>query len=508
MPTPRADSRSPSKKPAWNAVGHYYPHNDLIEHIRTLVRASRNRESAMGSSIAPDGMPSKKADEVSYWKEVFDKYDTDGSGALDLSEVTDMVRFVLKLSERVISDIELRDFFHHIDLNGDQMIDWNEWLQFVSQGRLKDTRPLSQVIDAVGRAVRGALRRNGMLPNQVEDRLKALPEVSERAPGRPIEEIPIDYELFKLFLRKGLDISRHDCPDDFINRTFASVCGNSLHTSFREVNDFFSVACLAKTHKEIGFGTTFPGLIGGMHGKLPSRSPTSRPGTFPFGGTVSGATTMPFCLNGRNLPPATRIATTLTPVNRLRKRLRPVISCPELRTQDTGLADLTLAAFEGARSVSNESAELYEDPEEVRIHSAAATSVTRGKKGMVSLPEIEGAQSKSLPVSPLVSSTGFRQSGGSFISNGSTPFELALAAAKSVQDDVLSDPFAMFKASVVSSTEKDMKAEAEAKRKELANQGSYRVIVGKDALNRIEARLHEAGVDVRGGYYRAGHPKH
>ena len=72
-------------------------------------------------------------------------------------------------------------------------------------------------------------------------------------------------------------------------------------------------------------GTTFPGLIGGMRGQLPSRMPCNRPGTFPMGGTVCGATWGPFALNGRRLPPCGRLAVNMPPA--VRQPLRPTVSC-------------------------------------------------------------------------------------------------------------------------------------------------------------------------------------
>jgi len=475
------------------------------------------------SSASPS--QGKKAEEVQFWKSAFQKYDLDGSGALSFDEITHLVREDLHLCERAISNVELRDFFQHIDLNGDNTIDWNEWLEFVSQGKLKDSRPLEQVLEEVGKAVRLALRRNGLLPAEVEDHVRNIPEFSWMSSN---SDAVVDLELFKRIMRKGLGITRHDCTDDDIKRTFGSLAAGS-HLPVREVSDFFQITCMAKTNKEIGFGTTYPGLIGGMSGKLPVRSPRNRPGTFPFGGTVSGPTTVPFCLNGRNLPPSGRLAVGLTPASRMRRRLRPVISCPDLMSHEADDMKLSQTALDAlaAAAAAEQAATSAEDddsnhlaPPQIR---GATSPTSRGRRSKPLFAEAlnEQVSSMSAPVSPSSptspSALGKKDSKRLSVSPQS-PLEMALAAAKSVQHDVLADPFAAFKASAsglpsesASPTNRPRSPQngqsSEPKRTTLVSDGSYRVIVGKDALNRVEQRLLEAGVDVRGGYHRTRHLK-
>lgn len=520
--SPRADALSTKTKPPWATAVHGATHNELMDRIRTLVRSARTKQNLVAESAASPNH-SKKADEVQFWKTTFQKYDLDGSGALSFDEVVHIVREDLKLGERVISNVELRDFFQHIDLNGDQTVDWNEWLDFVSQGKLKDLRPLEQVLEEVGRAVRLGLRRKGLQPAEVEEYVRSIPEFSWISSS---SDALVDVELFKRIMRKGLEITRHDCPDDSLKRTFGSLAGGS-YVPVREVMDFFQVTCLAKSSKEIGFGTTYPGLIGGMHGLLPVRSPRNRPGTFPFGGTVSGPTTVPFCLNGRNLPPSGRLAVGLTPVNRMRRRLRPVISCPDLVSHEAENMKLSQTALDAlaAAAAAEQAATSAEDddsdlrapaPNPLRAVISPTSPAGRGRRPKPLFAEaLNEPVSMSAPVSPTSPAS------PSFLGKSvqlQSPLEAALAAAKSVQNDVLADPFESFKASASGlPTESTSPAAAnrarspsgqssETKRSVVVD-GSYRVIVGKDALNRVEQRLLEAGVDVRGGYHRTRHLK-
>jgi len=523
--SPRGDALSPKSKPPWATVFHGSSHDELMDRIITLVRSARTKSNLMAESSASPSH-SKKADEVQFWKSAFQKYDLDGSGALSFDEIAHLVREDLHLGERVISDVELRDFFHHIDLNGDHSIDWNEWLDFVSQGKLKDLRPLEQVLEEVGKAVRLALRRKGWQPAEVEDYVRSIPEFSWMSSS---SDAVVDLELFKRIMRKGLGITRHDCPDDDIKRTFGSLAAGS-YVPVREVADFFQVTCMAKMNKEIGFGTTYPGLIGGMTGKLPFRSPRNRPGTFPSGGTVSGPTTIPFCLNGRNLPPSGRLAMGLTPVSRMRRRLRPVISCPDLvshEADDMKLSQTALDALAAAAAAEQAATGAEDDDSDLRSPAPpprgamSPTSPTgRGRRSKPLFAEAlnEQVSSMSAPVSPSspTSPSALGKKDSQRPVEPQSPLEMALAAAKSVQSDVLADPFAAFKASASGLPSESASPTAnrprspngqssETKRTTLANDGSYRVIVGKDALNRVEQRLLEAGVDVRGGYHRTRH---
>ena len=104
--------------------------------------------------------------------------------------------------------------------------------------------------------------------------------------------------------------------------------------------------------EQIGMGTTFPGLLGGIRGHLPSRMPRNRPGTFPMGGTVSGPTWGPFAWNGRRLPPCNRLAVGRQPMER--QPLRPTVSCPDLPNNVDFVSEKTLALMEAAEEPKEE----------------------------------------------------------------------------------------------------------------------------------------------------------
>mmetsp|Transcript_20705 Transcript_20705/g.48360 ORF Transcript_20705/g.48360 Transcript_20705/m.48360 type:complete len:508 (+) Transcript_20705:48-1571(+) len=489
-------ARKPRKKPPWN-TGHYYGENDVVGRVRTVVRSAKIRQLLLAEGKEPGVTLKRDRDqEVKFWKSVFDKYDIDNSGALDFQEITDVVREDLKISERTLSRVELRDFYSHLDLNGDLVVDWHEWLDFVSQGKLRDTRPIDQVLTEVGRALRLGLRRRGLKPNQVEQYIRSLPEVSEM----------VDMPLFFKILRKGLVISRHDCPDDNLKRTFANMNGGATHVPLQDVIEFLIISCLARTKKEIGMGTTFPGLIGGTRSLLPKRDPRSRPGTFPFGGTVSGPTAIPFALNGRGIPPRGRLSMTLLPAHQQRATLRPVISCPELSNHDAQQANLsesTLAALEAAAEKSEDTESVAAapppSPNSPSLTSPRSAPSRGAKRDRTATENTQVAEAAAQTLSSL-------QMGGSEVKPKAVmrTFDMAMGAAKSVQD-AASDPFAVFLKVTAAAENARMtppaKAEKPKRSSEDSSSDTYRVIVGKESLNRVERRLFEAGVDVRGGYH-------
>mmetsp|Transcript_32862 Transcript_32862/g.78670 ORF Transcript_32862/g.78670 Transcript_32862/m.78670 type:complete len:512 (-) Transcript_32862:56-1591(-) len=492
--------RKPRKKPPWN-TGHYYDENDVVGRVRTVVRSAKIRQQLLAEGKEPGILLKRDRDqEVKFWRSVFDKYDADSSGALDFEEITDVVREDLKIPERTLSRVELRDFYSHLDLNGDMVVDWHEWLDFVSQGKLRDTRPIDQVLTEVGGALRLGMRRRGLKPNQVEQYIRSMPQVTET----------VDVALFFKIFRRGLVISRHDCPDDNLKRTFASLSDGASHVPLQDVIEFLTISCLATKKKEIGMGTTFPGLIGGMRHLLPQREPHSRPGTFPFGGTVSGPTTVPFALNGRRLPPTGRLSLKLFPTERQeRTTLRPVISCPDLTNHDAQqlhFSEATLAALEAAQAKSEETQPVFAPPPSPKSPSLASPRApSRGGKR----ERGERAERATVDASQLAAEAA--QTLASVPSDEAKPksmtrtFDMAMGAAKSLQDKASSDPFAVFlKVTAAAETAKTPPAKAPRPKRCPVESASdtYRVIVGKESLNRVERRLFEAGVDVRGGYHR------
>ncbi|CAK9046055.1 unnamed protein product [Durusdinium trenchii] len=414
-----------------------------------------------------------KAGEMKFWKTIFDRYDSDKSNTLDFEEITAVVRNDLKIAERTLTKVELREFYSQLDQNKDQVVDWHEWLAFVSQGKLKDNRPIDQVMKEVGQALRVGLRRIGVSPVQAEEFVRSLPEASET----------IDQPGFFRLFRRGLKIDRNDCPDDNLKRTFASIGDEEQYVLLQPILDFIKISCLAKTKKEIGLEPTFPGLIGGMQGNLPARMPRNRPGTFPLGGTVSGPTWGSFALNGRRLPPSSRLAVDMRPGERQRQRLRPSISCPDIHSNtgkdgNPNLSEKTLALLEAA---------MEEDSVAPAPPASPLPTSTRGlDRGKFASNNTRVEVPEDRPVSP-----------------GGKAFADAIDAANAVKDQVTLDPFAIF-LKVNASAQVDPRKSPKKKPAREAPPESYRVIVGKDALNRVEQQLLEAGVDMRGAYHHTG----
>eukprot|EP00434_Breviolum_minutum_P001757 symbB.v1.2.001554.t2/scaffold70.1/size352959/4 len=429
-----------------------------------------------------------KANEMKFWKTVFDRYDTDNSGALDFDEITEVVRSDLKIAERTLTKVELRDFYSHLDENDDQVVDWHEWLSFVSQGKLRDTRPIDQVLSEVGRAVRTALRRLGLRPNQVEDRIKALPEATDA-----IDQ----FAFFRLF-RKGLQINRQDCSDDNLKRTFASIADGAVYLRLQSILDFLQVSCLAKTNKEIGMGITFPGLVGGMRGSLLGDLGKNDDKRRRF--WRSGPTAGPFALNGRRLPPCSRLAVDMRPHERQRQPLRPSVSCPDLQNNPAmdmtacHLSEKTLAALEAATKEDDPPPAPPTSP--VSPHPPSR-GLDRGK-----FASNNSRASNLREASPVEQERPVSAGSPAF----GKAFEAAMDAAKDAKDRATSDPFAIFlkmNAQAENQRKPAPKKPAQRQRQAPATE-SYRVIIGKDALNRVEQQLLDAGVDMRGAYHRTG----
>eukprot|EP00913_Durusdinium_trenchii_P035482 g33205.t1 len=182
--------------------------------------------------------------------------------------------------------------------------------------------------------------------------------------------------------------------------------------------------------------------------------PRNRPGTFPLGGTVSGPTWGSFALNGRRLPPSSRLAVDMRPGERQRQRLRPSISCPDIHSNtgkdgNPNLSEKTLALLEAAME--------------------------------------EDSVAPAPPASPLPTSTrGLDR--GKFASNNTRvevpedrpvkAFADAIDAANAVKDQVTLDPFAIF-LKVNASAQVDPRKSPKKKPAREAPPESYRVIVGK-----------------------------
>ena len=73
------------------------------------------------SSSASSPIKIGKEEIIEKVNEVFDKFDTDKNGSLDLQELKPYF-FCLKKSQISLADIIYEDFFFELDTNGDQVI--------------------------------------------------------------------------------------------------------------------------------------------------------------------------------------------------------------------------------------------------------------------------------------------------------------------------------------------------------------------------------------------------
>ncbi|CAE8692171.1 unnamed protein product, partial [Polarella glacialis] len=353
--SPRAATAGHVTRPPWHLV---VPEASsalrTMNRVRSLLRCARTRGTAFPSKDVTR-MPDKNQEQVVFWKSTFEKYDCDHSGELSFEEVRHIIRVELKLNERMVSDVEFKDFLDALDTNGDHRVSWNEWLDFVSKGRKAEHRCMEEVLEEVARAIRLGMRRSVFRPDQVEECFRAMPECSIL----PMTRNRIDLDLARRCLLK-IGMAKHDASNDNLKILFQSLgadhAGSDLLKGadqsgtihLDELLEFIHLACCKSVEKEIGMSSSFQALIGGMQGLMPLRSPQSRPGSFPFGGKVGGPSTMPFCLNGRELPPTGRLfASQLNPNQRKRLQMRPSISCPELpaiEARDWGSMSLSPAA--------------------------------------------------------------------------------------------------------------------------------------------------------------------
>jgi len=477
-------------------------------------------------------MPDKNQEQVVFWKSTFEKYDCDHSGELSFEEVRHIIRVELKLNERMVSDVEFKDFLDALDTNGDHRVSWNEWLDFVSKGRKAEHRCMEEVLEEVARAIRLGMRRSVFRPDQVEECFRAMPECSIL----PMTRNRIDLDLARRCLLK-IGMAKHDASNDNLKILFQSLgadhAGSDLLKGadqsgtihLDELLEFIHLACCKSVEKEIGMSSSFQALIGGMQGLMPLRSPQSRPGSFPFGGKVGGPSTMPFCLNGRELPPTGRLfASQLNPNQRKRLQMRPSISCPELpaiEARDWGSMSLSPAAAAAVACALGESpAGTPRDGDA----NQGGDSLLAGRRRPKSLKDFLGNSSGSptyeaarrvstapqslfvsapgsptIPTSPLAIGSSARRS--LFLQGDALAAFTAAAAAmqtpkrsaSSLLNSTLSPP---------TSPQGGAASLRIRQRKDLSKSGSYLLLKGKDDLNRVEQRLFEAGVDVRGGYHR------
>jgi len=266
---------------------------EMLARVRSLLKFSVENRGPKVDKRA--GI--KKSDLMcERWKSIFQKYDSEGNGTLGLEDIRRMVRRDLKIAERLVSDHQLSELFSAIDEDGGGSVEFNEFLEFVQQPGKKGTTSTEEVVKQVARAVRLALRRNKIHVRELEQNFHQFDESGDIATGELGPE-----EMIRFF-RRVLTVTKHECSDKNLRIAFYAMDDDGSGTmSLGEFMDFIKFCNNDGEEKTLPLRV--PGLLGGMRGELPSRLPRHRPGT------VSGRplAQLPFCLNGRDLPSASRI---------------------------------------------------------------------------------------------------------------------------------------------------------------------------------------------------------
>lgn len=223
-----------------------------------------------------------------------------------------MARKHLKIAERLISDAQIKDFFRAIDVDGGGEVEFTEFLMFI---RTKEpNESVNQLIlRQVKRVVRLAMQRQRMSIEDLERRFQNAAE--EGIIDTAGSDNCLGPEEMRRFFRKVLDVSDHEAPDRNLAIAFRAMDedgGGSLDAE--EFMDFIRLSCNEETElypkpQCEGEELRVPGLLGGTGGSLPARLPRSRPGTTLQGGRSQA----PFCLNGRDQQPRTRMCASKTP---------------------------------------------------------------------------------------------------------------------------------------------------------------------------------------------------
>lgn len=429
--------------------------DETLRRVCSLLRSQARGQFIQ--TVKYLGSRSAQKGEVQFWKQVFKGYDLDSSGELSYAELEHLVRVGLKVSQKALPDAELRRCFEIMDQNGDQILQWEEWLDAVKCGTTPDKRPAQEVLVQLGRAVRLALTRNGwrlhQLVEAMMDRTMNVPYVTPQG--------LMTLDSLRSFFRKSLRLSTQQCPDDQIKTLFQSASSgteglvslakaedviNSLHDLLSHHEDF-----RAQHSREMGHG---PPLLAGARGLLSPRR-LQRPGTLPMGGTgqVCGPTALPFCLNGRELPPSSRLAVNLPPA--LRPRQPPPFQRTGVPSGDPWARPQTVATMDGVASEAFPGGSKH-------AHSDGGDS----PKSVYSTRE---------PPSPS-NRFGSDRPGSPMSPN--SPMAATMPAGFSLPP---------------------VKAKP---RRRPARSQSYMVVQGAECLNRVEALLFKAGIDVRGGLHR------
>jgi len=262
-----------------------------LGRVRSLLRV---RALAKGASVEVTGRD-RDAVLVERWKGLFQKYNFDGSGNLDKDHIRQMVRRDLRITEKLISDLQLQRVCALMDLDGDGNIDFNAFMAFVLQKPQKASMTHDEIIQSVTRAVRLSMHRNKIQMQELQNKFGGF------CADDPVKGEVGLYDMLHFF-RHELRVSKHDVSDNHLKVAFQFIDANQNHTLSQEEFMAFVRHCYKGSKKQEP-PSQFHGIMAGSRGCLPDRLPKHRPGTFP-GLPLAG---LPFCYKGRDLKVAHRL---------------------------------------------------------------------------------------------------------------------------------------------------------------------------------------------------------
>eukprot|EP00929_Paragymnodinium_shiwhaense_P012669 TRINITY_DN12014_c0_g1_i1.p1 TRINITY_DN12014_c0_g1~~TRINITY_DN12014_c0_g1_i1.p1 ORF type:complete len:401 (-),score=59.04 TRINITY_DN12014_c0_g1_i1:164-1366(-) len=293
----------------------------IIRRVRSLLKLGACKDG--GKKLPPK---EKAVQQVQQWKEIFKQCDRNGSGTLSQTDIKRMARIQLKIAERLVSDSDLQLFFSAIDEDGGGSVDFQEFLAFVNvpESTLESHK---RIFKQVKRTVRLSMWKQQLTLDEVIRRFHNSAEegIVDMANG----DGSLGPEEMRRFFRKVLNVSKHEAPDRNLSIAFQEMDedgGGTLDSD--EFLDFIREALEEDSSKRKPGDPYHPGVLGGMAGCLPARTPRCRPGTVAYTGQVSSA---PFCLHGRDLMPSGRLAKSVTPSSVRPLRIRPSKSEPFLK---------------------------------------------------------------------------------------------------------------------------------------------------------------------------------
>ena len=65
------------------------------------------------------------------WEKDFKRFDTDGDGLLDETEVKELLNYQCKLAEKSATEKQVQDFIKKVDRNHDDKIDLDEYISYM-----------------------------------------------------------------------------------------------------------------------------------------------------------------------------------------------------------------------------------------------------------------------------------------------------------------------------------------------------------------------------------------